>query len=208
MIVKKMVTACVLAALMIGFGFADEFKNYRLVVDGQSYEVNLDDELKIVTPKGETLTIVLKKKPYSQFSDAFVSFQHKSGMSVSSKKLGVGISQLMANTATGTLIMIQEYTGMDPSMLVPMLLKELTKESVEYGRKMIREKITRKLESGITLTGLKATLTYLEDESYYEVLAYGKKDKGVLVITQIDKAYIKSEKEIHDHFWKTLKIKI
>jgi hypothetical protein len=74
--------------------------------------------------------------------------------------------------------MIQEYSSMDPTSLVTLMLKEVTKESVEYGYKMTQEAVTRKLKSGETLKGLKATLRYKAEESYWEVLAYGKKDAG------------------------------
>lgn len=203
----------IIVTLLIVWFFAgdvyagEEYKNYELIIDGKAYDLNINEEIEAVVNSGKTVTVILRKKPYIQYSDQMVSFQHKSELSVSSQDLGDGISQLMSTTATGTLIMIQEYSGMNPSMLVPMMLKELTKESVDYGYKMTQENVTHKLNSGIIITGLKATLKYKGEESYWEVLAYGKKDTGVLVITQIDREFIKTDKEIHSHFWKTLKLK-
>ena len=198
----------IIVTLLIVWFFAgdvyagEEYKNYELIIDGKAYDLNINEEIEAVVNSGKTVTVILRKKPYIQYSDQMVSFQHKSKLSVSSQDLGDGISQLMSTTATGTLIMIQEYSGMNPSMLVPMMLKELTKESVDYGYKMTQENVTHKLNSGIIITGLKATLKYKGEESYWEVLAYGKKDTGVLVITQIDREFIKTDKEIHSHFWR------
>lgn len=208
-----MIRNTIVVALMTILVFAngafarEEHKNYQLTIDGKTYDLNLNEEIQVMGKSGKRLTIELRAKPYKEYSDQFVSFQHKSGFSVSSQDLGSGIQQLMLATATGTLIMIQEYSGVEPSSLVAMMLKELTKESVQYGHKMTQETVTRKLKSGVTLKGLKATLKYKGAVSYWEVLAYGKKDTGVLVMTHIDKAYIKTDMEVHSRFWNTLKLK-
>ena len=183
-----------------------EYKNYELVIDGKTYELNLDEEIAVTDEGGRTTKIVLRKKPYTEYSDKFVAFQHKSELSVSSQALGDGIAQLMLTTATGTMVMVQEHASMDPSMLVPMMLKELTKESIDYGYKMTQGKVTRKLKSGRTLTGLKATLRYRGEESYWEVLSCGDRDIGILVITHVDAEFLKQDKEMHSHFWRTLRI--
>lgn len=201
------VTLVIVWAFANGAFAGEEYKNYEITIDGKTYDLNLNEEIQVMDKSGKTVTIVLRKKPYTEYSDQIVSFQHKSELSVSSQDLGVGITQLISATAFGTLIMVQEYSNMEPSMLVPIMLKELTKESVEYGYKMTQEEVTRKLKSGVTLKGLKATLKYKGEESYWEVLAYGKKDIGVLVITQIDKEFIKTDKEVHIHFWNTFKLK-
>ena len=191
-----------------GVAFAgDEYKNYEVTIDGKTYDLNLNEKIQLKDKTGKTANFVLRKKPYAEYTDQLVSFQHDSELSVSSQDLGDGIKQLMSASATGTLIMIQEYSTMDPSMLVPMMLNELTKKSVDYGYSMTQEKVTRKLKSGVILKGLKATLKYKGDESCWEVLSYGKKDAGILVMTQIDKEFAKTDEGIHDHFWNTLKLK-
>jgi len=201
------VTLVIVWAYASGVFAGEEYKNYQLTIDGKTYELNLNEEIQVIDKSGKSVIIGLRAKPYSEYSDQFVSFRHKSGLSVSSQDLGDGIQQLMSATATGALIIIQEYSSIDPSSLVTMMLKEVTKESVEYGYKMTEETVTRKLKSDVTLKGLKATLRYKGEESYWEVLAYGKKDTGVLVMTHIDKAFIKTDNEIHSLFWKTLKLK-
>ncbi len=195
----------ILFVLITPLSFADkDYKNYVLTIDGKKYEVNLNKEEAFKDKDGKKISIKLQKKPYTQFSDKFLSFQHKSSLGVSSRDLGAGIRQLMSATATGTLIMIQEYDGLEHSGLVETMLKELTKESIDYGYKLSKEKLTRKTASGETLTGLKATLTYRKEASYWEVLAYDKKDSGVLIITQIDKEFMNTDKGVLSVFWKTL----
>jgi hypothetical protein len=206
---RKIFTATLFMVWAVaGVAFAgNDYRNYELSIDGKTYDLNLNETIQVKDNTGTTSTVVLRKKPYAEYSDELVSFQHASELSVSSQDLGDGIIQLMSATATGTLIMIQEYSTMDPSMLVPMMLNELTKKSVDYGYSMTQERVTRILKSGIMLKGLKATLKYKGDESCWEVLSYGKKDAGILVVTQIDKEFIKTDEEIHSHFWDTLNLK-
>jgi hypothetical protein len=194
-------------ALTGGVCSGEDYKNYEVTINGKTYGLNLDEAIQIKDEEGNEIEILLRKKPYTEYSDQFVSFQLRSELNVSAQDLGNGITQLMSATATGTLIMIQEYSDMNPSMLVPMMLKELTKESVEYGHKMTQEKITRKLKSGATLKGLKAILRYKGEETSWEVLGYGKKDTGILVITQIDKEFFQTDKKLHERFWNTLDLK-
>jgi len=112
----------------------------------------------------------------------------------------------MAMTATGTFVMIQEYSTMEPAALVPMMLKELTKEDINYGYKMVKEPITRKTKSGDILKGVKATMTYKSDKSYLEILAYEKRDTGILVMTNIDIDFMANDQDVHTRFWDTLKL--
>jgi len=113
----------------------------------------------------------------------------------------------MSATATGTLMMIQEYSNLDPSGLVSMLMNELTKEAVQYGHEKVEKPLERKLASGKVLKGVQATLTYKGDESYWEVLAYSTKDGGIIVATHIDKEFVDKEKTILERFWRTLDVK-
>ncbi|MFH1745552.1 MAG: hypothetical protein ABIG44_00770 [Planctomycetota bacterium] len=193
--------------LVFFVGAEQKYKNYELVVDGKTYELNLNEKIEIKTKGGAKLKVELRKKPFAEFSDDRVSFQHKSEMSVSTQNLGDGLTQIMSASALGTLVMIQEYDNMDPTPIVPLLLREITKEQVEYGYKLSQENITRTLASGVKLTGVKATLRYQSEEAYVEILTFGKKDKGIVVVTQIDREFLGADKSVHDLFWKTFKVK-
>lgn len=132
MIRKFIAVTLVIVLAYASWVFAgEEYKNYQLTIDGKTYELNLNEEIQVIDKSGKSVTIGLQAKPYTEYSDQFISFHHKSGLSVSSQDLGDGIQQLMSATATGALIIIQEYSSIDPSPLVTMMLKEVTKESVE-----------------------------------------------------------------------------
>lgn len=197
----------ILLALAGGAAAGDDYRNFELVINGTIYDLDLDEEIQVEGLDGESFTILLHKKPFTEYSDAFVSFRHRSDLSVSTQDLGSGISQLMLATATGTLVMVQEYSSMDPAMMVPMMLRELTKESVDYGYEMTQEEITRQTGTGETAVGLRAILTYRGEELYCEVLSHSIKDKGILIVTQIDLEYQELDQDLHDKFWKTLQMK-
>jgi len=203
-----MMRKTVLLATVVLFAFCGQAlgqkKNYELTIDGKKYDIGLNEILKAKTGDGKEVSIVLSKKQFAEYLDRFVSFEHKSELNVSAQDLGDGISQLMMATAMGTVVMVQEYSSLDPSMLVPMLLKEVTKESVQYGHTITQEETVRTLSSGDKLTGLKATLSYQGAESYWEVLALGKKDKGILIVTHVAKEFMAKDGDVINRFWKTL----
>ena len=58
------------------------------------------------------------------------------------------------------------------------------------------------------LKGKKAALTYGNEEEHWTILAYGKKDRGLLVITKIDKDNLVAEKDNLDLMWNSLNISI
>lgn len=205
---KKLLAAFAVLTTTITLASAEEYKNYELILDGKRYELSLDEELRINTRKGETLTVLLKKKPFSQYSDHFVSFQHKSAMTISSQEIGKGVRQLLSTTATGTMLFLQEHSIRDPSMFVPLLTNQLTQKQERVGyRMMTQENVTREVSPGIKLSGVKATMEKQGEEVYLEVLGYGKKQRGIIVVTQIHRRFIESDKEILDRFWETLTVK-
>jgi hypothetical protein len=77
----------------------EEYKNYQLTVDEKTYELNLGEEIQIIDKSGNKVTIGLRAKPYTEYSDQFISFHYKRGLSFSAQDLGGGIQQLMAATA-------------------------------------------------------------------------------------------------------------
>ena len=109
-------------------------------------------------------------------------------------------------SATGTVVMVQEYTTLDPSGLVDMMLTELTKEEVQYGYKITTSQVTKTLADGTQVTGKRAVSTYKGTEYIRHVLCYRVRDAGLLLITQFEKGSPSEEKQIIDEFWRTLKV--
>jgi hypothetical protein len=73
---------------------------------------------------------------------------------------------------------------------------------------MQKEAYSKALKDGTKLFGKRAILKYNDEEEYWTVLAYGKKDRGFMVITKIDRENLDTEKNIIELMWETLQIEL
>ena len=205
---NKILILLAMITILPCYAFGQNVPNYEISINGETYDISLGRDYQIKSNSGEKLHFRVNKKALMTYKNGYISFQHKSDLAISSTDLGNGIRQIMTNTAVGTLVLIQEYSTMNPTAMVNLMLQELTKEQINYGYKMQKETHSKALKNGTKLRGLKATLKYNEEEEYWTVTAYGKKDKGLLVITKIDKEYLSTEKNIIDLMWETLQIEL
>lgn len=188
--------------------FGQNVPNYEISINEKKYDISLGCDYQIKSDSGETFHFRVNKKAVMTYKNKHISFQHKSDLAISSTDLGNGIRQTMTNSAVGTLVLIQEYNTMNPTTLVNLMLQELTKEQINYGYKMHKETYSKALKDGTELGGKRAILKYNDEEEYWTVLAYGRKDRGFLVITKIDKENLDTEKNIIDLMWETLQIEL
>jgi len=205
---NKIIILLAIVTILPCHAFGQDVPNYEISINGQTYDISLGRDYQIKSDSGEKLHFKVNKKAVMTYKNGYISFQHKSDLAISSTDLGNGIRQIMTNTAVGTLVLIQEYSTMNPTAMVNLMLQELTKEQINYGYKMQKETHSKALMDGTKLRGLRATLKYNEEEEYWTVSAYGKKDRGLLVITKIDKEYLNTEKNIIDLMWETLQIEM
>ena len=175
----------IVAVLICVQSFAGE--DYTLEINGRAYDVGLGEDKRLELPGGETLTINLSMKEYIDFESGLFRFSHKSMYKANKSDLGEGIYQTMIVTPLGTGVLIHEYTTMNPTGLVDLMLRELTKEEVDYGYAYKEKKVTRKV-GGHTMKGKQATTTYKDEEWSRAVYTFGTRDAGILVITFMEKA--------------------
>ena len=180
-------------------------EDYVLTINGTAQEIGLDKETQLTLPDGTSLKLVLRQKEYLSFQGDLFSFEHKNKYKPNRNDLGDGIFQTMTLTPLGTGVLIQEYTQMNPSTLVDTMVHELTKEEVEYGFKFETKEIKREAD-GVTFTGKQAVTTNPGEEWTRIVLTCAKKDRGLLVISFIEKDNYETEKGLIEQFWKTLKV--
>lgn len=180
--------------------------DYVLTIDGKPYEVDLGEKATIKLPDGRTLGVTLDKKVIVSFKSENFSFEHPSRLAPSRTDLGDGIFQTMMTSPLGTMVMLQEYTTLNPAPLVDVMLNELTKEEADYGYKITKSPSTRKLANGAQLKGKVAVSAYKDDEYTRHVLAYEARDAGVLIITQVEKDASQEDLAMVETFWKSLAI--
>ena len=181
--------------------------NYILTIDGKAYDVELGPKQRDITlMDGRNLKIGLDKKAIGSFkSDSFI-FDYPSRLSPSRTDLGGGIHQTIVTSPRGTLVIIQEYSEIDPTGLVDTMMTELNEEELGFGYKITIRPATKKLADGTTLTGKVAVSAFEETEYTRYVLTHKIGNHGVIVITQYEKENPPEELEMLDVFWRSLKL--
>jgi hypothetical protein len=206
----RLLRTAIAAVLLVlsGQALADDPKTYKLTIGGVSVEINPGETVDLTLPGGQKTTVTLALNEFTAYSGKIFSFVHPTSVAVAKTDLGDGIFQHLMASATGTLVIVQEYDAMNPVALNQLMIQELTKESVQAGAEMSQEPTTRTLADGKQLSGLKATVTSRTEKAYFEVLSYGVTDRGVVLVTRIDDENTASEGSLLAKFWETLQIKL
>jgi hypothetical protein len=182
--------------------------NYTLTIDGKRFELDLGRAQALKLSDGRVLQVTLGKKEVITYKESVVSFDHPSRLSPSRSEVSVGIFQTMMSTPLGSAVLIQEFTSIDPSSLIDMMLNELLKEEVQYGYKIEKSTTTKTLASGVQLSGKMAISNYKDKEFTRQVLCYQGRDAGLLIITVVEEDSPPEDKEMIAMFWKTLQISL
>ena len=180
--------------------------NYLVIINNDSINIKLNNNVQYKTTSGEKLTIRVIQPDMLTYSDDFISFKYNKSLSFSNTKIDKGIEQCMIMKSTGNGFIVQKYKTINPSNLTQLMLNELIKESISYGYSKKEKKFKRKLISGQTIKGVQVTLKYKEEKQVFTVATYGEKDKGILVVTMLLNDDFKEDQEIIKLFLKTLSI--
>jgi hypothetical protein len=182
-------------------------QNYILQIGESSYEMALDSTYKI-TVQGKIVTLILKQKQVLSFHDSLFSFSYPQGFQIVKTKIETSADQYLALTADGSGFIIQAYRSINPTSLNEIMLRETTKENLNYGYKMTRVDSTCTLASGQALAINKAILTFKENRMEIEVASLGSRDEGIVVITiNNGSTYSTKGKELIDMMWHSLRYK-
>ncbi len=182
--------------------------NYYLKINDKNYDIDIGKKIEIDLKGDDSLVISLHKKEFVEYSTDNFRFEHQGDLSPSKTNLGNGITQYMLASPLGTLVLIQEYSTLDPSGLVDLMLRELTKEEVKYGYEIKAIELTKNLKGGKILKGKSSVSTYKDTINKRQVLTYGAQDSGLLIVTQYDEGSFPDEVKIIELFWKTFNISI
>lgn len=196
----------IVALLPIAANSAEQQKTYKLTIGETSVEINPGESLDVTLPDGKTTKVTLELNAFATYSGASFSFVHPTNVAIAKSELDTDISQYLAATALGTIVIVQEYSSMNPVKLNDLMLQELTKESVQAGGELTQEAATRKLGDGKELAGIKATVKSRTEESYYEVFSFGADDQGLVLVTRIDRENVPAEGALIEKFWESLTI--
>lgn len=197
-----------LGALLISLiSYSQETGNYIIIINEDSIQVDLNENIQYKKTSGEELTIKVIQPQILTYSDDMISFNHDKSLSVSDSKIEEGVEQCMIVKSTGNGFLVQKHKTIDPSSLTQLMMNEIIKESINYGYTKTEKPFKKKLKSGQTIEGVQATLTYKGENEVYTVATYGAKDEGIIVVTMLLSEDYKDDKKIIDLFLETLEIK-
>lgn len=195
----------VIALLFCSNIYAQE--DYILKINDSIYKVALDKMNEVVI-NGKKISISISISDTLTYSDELFTFQYPKEFSITKTKIDKGVDQFVILTAEGTGIIIQKYLTLNPSKLNDIMLAEVTKEKLNYGYTEVRDKYKRTLKSGQALDTDRSILTYKEDKAIFEIMSYGKKDEGILIITMLSSEDRNDQgKKMINLIWNTLQIK-
>ncbi len=179
--------------------------NYVITIDGKEYDASLGKSEKI-TISGKSHSVKIEQKENLIYKTRNFSFEHSNKYSPSRNDLGGGIYQTAMMTPLGTVVMVQEYTSMNPSSMVDMMANEVTKEERDYGYKIKSRPESLTLSNGVKLTGKVISSKYKGSNIKRFIYTYGVKDAGVLILTQIDYEIASDEEKVLKKFFDSLLI--
>jgi len=180
-------------------------EGYTLTINGAEHPIGLDAPKEIVLPDGTRLEVVLIQDEFADYATENFSFSHSNTYRPTHTDLGSGITQTAILSPLGTGVMVQEYSGLNPTLLVGLMLKELTKEEVEYGYKYEEREVTRTIGDKV-IQGREAVTSYQDESWTRTVYAYGERDSGLLIVTFVEQAYAETDAALLEDFWRTLEI--
>ncbi len=186
--------------------FAQE--NYTLQINGKNINIALDKTYQ-VDINGKKANVSLKQKQSLEYEHEQFKVSYPKKYSITQTKLDEGIEQIMIMNASGTGLLIQYYSIMDPSLLKPILLKEILKESISYGYKKNAKTRNRTFKSGEKISTDDVTMTYKDETNKYEIGAYSiSQDEGIIILSMIMATDI-DEDAIEDinTIWQSIEIK-
>ena len=187
--------------------YSQEKGNYIIVINRDSIQVNLNENIQYRKSSGEELTIKVIQPQILTYSDDMISFNYDKSLSVSNSKIEEGIEQCTIVKSTGNGFMVQKHKTINPSSLTQLMMNEITKESINYGYTKKEKPFKKKLKSGQTIKGIQSTLSYRGENEVYTVATYGAKDEGIIVVTMILSEEYTDDKKFIDMFLETLELK-
>ncbi len=181
--------------------------DYVLELDGNTYEISLDNAYSL-TIDGKTVNFKVIPKDTLIYKDEFFSFKYPKDYKITKMEIDEGINQVMVMTPEGSGFLIQKYSTMNPTILNNMMMREVTKESVEDGYSVTRKDYARTIKSGQVLEIDKSILSNRSESNIYEVATIGDNDEGILILTIVSVENMsKSGKSLIDMMWSTLAYK-
>ena len=163
-------------------------EEFEIHVGKTAYDVVPNRPFSIVTPKGERVEIVLRRKKLLRFAEHGISFNHSPAMRVSSEK-GSGVITITGESADSPFLMIQVYLNPIPAGEVRKTLIESFKNEFKSRKarflKGSGETLKRRFH-GVEREGQVLKFVLGGQRMETEIYAFSKDKKVIAIILQHD----------------------
>jgi len=209
---KKMI----LIMIMI-FTYLQASSNYILKINNKTYNISNNKPISIyINGKKANINLFLNK--IQHFKDKYIKFNYYKDLVPTSSKISFGINQIVAKTALGNNIVIQEYPmALRKEKLFKRMKATLKKMQPSYTIQTKNEKIIKILKDKTILEGIKYKNINSKNNkiiSSIEMYFKNKNNKSVFIFilkqdfkNDLFKIKDKKKDRMFNMFWKSLIIK-
>ena len=161
---------------------------YEVQLGDKTYIVKDGEALSVVTPKGETLRLVVKRRPILTCSDADVTFDYSSDMKVSTVK-ELGTKTITVECENSSLFMVQVFPEkLSAAETVDSLIAGMREEFSGFGATFPEDSLAeaRRKIGGVDRVGKKLRFSFGSLRNETEVYAFPKGNKTIALVFQAD----------------------
>ena len=184
-------------------GRQGEAQTLDLFVNGAKTEVEIGKEVDAVI-NGQTLKLRLERKEITSYSDDFVSFSYPGSLEIAKKELNSQSTQLFLASATGSLIIVQEYQARNPADLTDLMIQTITKSDVSQGFTVEQASSARRLKSGKDVRSVNVTTSRGPRKHFYTFTPYGDDRRGIFIVTRASENDRSTDEKIFTTFWSSV----
>jgi hypothetical protein len=202
--------APVLAAFLMAGACEAAPKNYTLTIEDKDYSAAPGDDVTVRLKSGENVTIKFRQNDNSIFETDQFSFSHPAAVKVEVMNFDPALTRYDAGTERGTHIIVERHQEVGDEDLIKVrdiFLNNMLAGPIESGARIARKEVSRKLNDGKEIKGIRALTSNEDNELIIAVYTLRLGAGALMFATLFNKAAAPDEGVIIDQFWDTLRVK-
>jgi hypothetical protein len=202
--------APVLAAFFMAGASEAAPKNYTMTVEGKDYAAAPGDDVAVRLKSGEDIMIKFRQNENIIFETDQFSFTHPAAVKVEVMNFDPALTRYDAGTERGTHIVVERHQEVGDEDLIKVrdiFMNNMLAGPIESGARIARKDVTRKLQDGKEIKGVRAMTSNEDNDLTIAVYTLRVGAGALMFATLFNKAAAQDEGVIIDQFWDTLQVK-